>query len=576
MLGGFCVKFVGTIMDLALPWILSYILDNVIPARDRRMIWVWGGIMVVCSVLALVGNVVANRLAAKVARDTTERIRHDVFVRITRLSARQTDELTIPSLISRLSSDSYNVHQMIGMVQRLGVRAPILLIGGIIVTLSLDLYLTLVLIAILPLLTLVVYVVSKHGIPLYTKVQQAQDVLVRKVQEYMGGVRVIKALSKTGYERDRYDGINREVVKRDQKAGMIMGITNPVMNLFLNTGLAVVIIVGAFRVNSGAAQPGMLIAFLSYFTIILNAMMSITRLFVNLSKGAASAGRIEEVLEYPDDLLIGEKDHIDTENHIEFDDVSFSYGGVRDNLSHISFSLRRGQTLGVIGATGSGKSTIINLLMRFYDADQGVIRINGDDIKCLSSSELHTRFGAAFQSDFLFEDTIRENIDFGRGCSDEDIRVAVETAQAADFISQYEDGLMHMLTVRGANLSGGQKQRLLIARALAGRPEILILDDSSSALDYATDSRLRRAIHENYADTTSIIIAQRISSIMNADLIIMIDDGRIIGMGSHKELMRSCPDYIEIAHAQMDADGGEVPVGEIAPVIHRDGREAVI
>ena len=555
MAGGFCIKFLGTIMDLALPWILSYILDNVIPTRDRRAIWLWGGIMVICSILALVGNVVANRLAAKVARDTTERIRHDVFVRITRLSARQTDELTIPSLISRLSSDSYNVHQMIGMVQRLGVRAPILLIGGIIVTLSLDLYLTLVLIAILPLLTLVVYAVSKHGIPLYTKVQEAQDILVRKVQEYMGGVRVIKALSKSDYERERYDEINRDVVKKDQKAGMIMGITNPVMNLFLNTGLAAVIVVGAFRVNSGAAQPGALIAFLSYFTIILNAMMSITRLFVNLSKGAASAGRIEEVLNYDDDLLIGERDSKDSDYHIEFDDVSFSYGGVRDNLSHISFRLKRGETLGIIGATGSGKSTIINLLLRFYDADSGTIRISGDDIRGMGSSELHTKFGVAFQNDFLFEDTIRENIDFGRGCTTEDILAAAETAQASDFISKYDDGLMHMLTVRGANLSGGQKQRLLIARALAGRPKILILDDSSSALDYATDSRLRKAIHDNYADTTSIIIAQRISSIMNADLIIMIDDGKIIGSGTHEQLMSSCPDYAEIAEAQMEAEG---------------------
>ena len=561
MAGGFCIKFTGTVMDLAIPWILSYILDNVIPLRDRGLIWIWGGIMVLCSLLALGGNVLANRLAAKVARDATERIRHDVFVRITRLSARQTDEITIPSLISRLSSDSYNVHQMIGMAQRLGVRAPILLIGGIIVTLSLDLYLTLVLIAILPLLTLVVYFVSKHGIPLYTKVQEAQDVLVRKVQEYMGGVRVIKALSKTDYEKERYDEINREVVGRDRRAGMIMGITNPVMNLFLNTGLAAVIVVGAYRVNGGNAQPGTLIAFLSYFTIILNAMMSITRLFVNMSKGIASAERIEEVLGYGEDMPVGGRDHRDTGHHIEFDNVSFSYGGVRHNLSGISFSLKRGQTLGIIGATGSGKSTLVSLLMRFYDADGGVIRIDGDDIRGMTPHELHTKFGVAFQNDFLFEDTIRENIDFGRGCPDEDIRTAVETAQAAGFISEYDDGIEHMLTVRGTNLSGGQKQRLLIARALAGRPEILVLDDSSSALDYATDSRLRKAIHENYSGTTSIIIAQRISSIMNADLIIMLDDGKIIGMGRHEDLMRSCPDYAEIAEAQMEAEGAAVSAG---------------
>ena len=557
MTAGLLIKLLGTFMDLAIPWILSYILDIVVPAKSRPLIWSWGGLMVICAISAMAGNVIANRFAAKVARDATERIRHDTFVKISTLSASQIDTLTIPSLISRLSSDSYNVHHMIGMMQRLGVSAPILRIGGITITLTMDTVLTLFLLFILPLLAVVVLIISSRGIRLYTKVQEAQDMLVRKVQEFMGGVRVIKALSKTGYERDRYDEINLELVNREFKAGVVMSITNSVMNLFLNCGLAAVILVGANRVNEGVTQPGTLIAFLSYFTIILNAMLGITRLFTNLSRGIASANRIDEVLALGPQLKTGERNHKETDTHISFENVSFSYNGISDDLSDISFELKAGETLGIIGPTGSGKTTIINLLMRFYDPRAGVIRIDGDDIKSLESGELHGRFGVVFQNDFLFEDTIRTNIDFGRNCSDEDIRLAAETAQAAKFIEEYPDGYEHPLTVKGSNLSGGQKQRMLISRALAGKPDILILDDSSSALDYATDAALRRAIHEHYGGTTSIIIAQRVSSIMNADLILVLDGGRIIGKGTHEELMQSCQDYIDIANTQMEAQALE-------------------
>ena len=551
---GLSIKFLGTIMDLALPYILSYILDDVAPTKNIRLIFIWGGVMILCSALAIIGNIIANRMASKVARDTTERLRHDLFAKISLLSCAQTDKFTIPSLISRLSSDSYNVHQMIGMMQRLGVRAPILLIGGICVTMTLDPYLTLVLVCILPLLGLAVYIVSKKGIPMYTRVAEAIDSMVRKVQENMTGVRVIKALSKSGYERERFDEINTEVVRRDQRVGIIMSATNPIMNLLLNTGLAIVIIVGAFRVNSGMTKPGAIIAFLSYFTIILTAMMSITRMFINYSKGAASAKRIEEVLLEKEDLTIGEKNHenVPDGSYLEFRHVSFSYDKVENNLTDIDFKLGRGMTLGIIGATGSGKSTLVNLLLRFYDPDSGEIRIGGDDIRGLPSSELHTRFGIAFQNDFLFADTIRANIDFGRGLSDEAVKEAAAAAQADSFIREKDGGYEYRLTVKGANLSGGQKQRLLIARALAGRPDILILDDSSSALDYKTDADMRRAVHLGYSGATSIIIAQRISSIMNADLILVIDEGRVIGRGSHDELLESCESYREIARVQME------------------------
>jgi ATP-binding cassette subfamily B protein len=439
---------------------------------------------------------------------------------------------------------------MIDRMQRLGVRAPILLLGGIVVTLTLEPVLTLVLIGTLPLLALVVWYVSSKGIPLYTETQTALDRMVRKVQENMTGVRVIKALSKSEYEKDRFDDANNDMIKKDQRAGILMSVTNPAMNMLLNLGLTLVIVVGAFRVNAGFSQTGKIIAFLSYFTIILNALMSISRLFVMYSKGAASAKRIAEVFDAPEDLKTGECDHKPSEYHVEFKDVCFSYNKIQNNITNISFGLRRGETLGIIGPTGSGKSTVINLLLRFYDADSGEIRISGDKIGGIAPELLHAKFGVVFQNDFLFADTIRENIDFGRSLNDEQIEAAAQTAQA-DFIFEKEDGFSSMLTVKGTNLSGGQKQRLLIARALAANPEILLLDDCSSALDYKTDAALRRALARYFWDTTTIIVAQRISSIMSADKIIVMDEGRIIGYGSHNELLTVCESYREIYAAQM-------------------------
>ena len=447
---------------------------------------------------------------------------------------------------------------MVDRMQRLGVRAPILLLGGIIVTFTLEPVLTLVLVATLPLLGVVVFSVSRRGVPLYVRVQSAVDAMVRKVQENMTGVRVIKALSKTEYEKGRFDEVNREVVRRDQHAGAVMATTNPVMSLLLNLGLTAVVVVGAFRVNAGVSQAGKIIAFLSYFTIILNAMMMVSRLFMIYSKGAASAKRIEEILETPLEPVPGEAAPRTSQYHVEFRHVNFSYNKAknktRDDLSDVSFALRRGQTLGIIGPTGSGKSTIVSLLMRFYDADAGEIRIGGRRIEGIPEEELHTMFGVVFQNDFILADSIRENIDFGRGLSDEALLLAARLAQA-EFIEEKEGGLSHMLTAKGANLSGGQKQRLLIARALAAKPEILVLDDCSSALDYKTDKALRSALYHNFADTTTVIIAQRISSILNADHILVLDGGRVIGAGTHEQLLETCSDYREIYDVQMGEVG---------------------
>lgn len=564
MILGVTIKFTGTIMDLFLPWILSYLIDVIVPKENMGEILFYGFLMLVCSIIAWVGNVVANRMASKVARDTTQRLRHDLFRRISYLSCRQTDTFTIASLESRLTSDTYNIHQMIGMMQRLGIRAPILLLGGIAMSMFMEPVLTLVLIAVLPFVGVTVFYISRKGIPLYTQLQQAVDRMVRVVRENASGIRVIKALSKTEYEKKRFDEANKNIVEKETKASVTMAASSPLMNFFLNAGLTLVVVAGAFRVNAGHTQPGTILAFLTYFTIILNALLSINRMFMMFSKGSASARRISDVLDTPEDLKSKDMDHKDSPYHIEFDHVSFAYHtGRSEVVSDISFALKRGETLGIIGATGCGKSTIINLLIRFYDPDEGSIRIDGDEIQSIPAGELHEKFGIVFQNDVLFADTIEENIRFGREISDDDMEKAIGCAQAKPFIQELSEGTKSRLTIRGSNLSGGQKQRVLIARALAAHPQILILDDSSSALDYQTDARLRQALTKNFSETTTIIVAQRASSIRHADHILMLENGREIGYGTHDELMKSCPAYKKICISQMghekQADQGSMP-----------------
>ena len=570
MIGGLTLKFIAAMFDLTIPYFLETIIDKAAPTGQINQVLFWGVVMLVCSVLALVTNVTANRMAVRNTSKVTKTLRHDLFAKISHLSARKTDEFTVSSLISRLTTDSYNVNDMLVRVQRIGVRAPFLLIGGIIITLTLDPVLTLVLVAMLPIIAVVVYFVTKYSVPIYTHCQQILDKLVRTVQENATGVRVIKALGKGEHERKRFDNVNAGLANENKKAGVIMAITNPAATIVLNIGLTLVVIVGARRVNSGLTEPGTILAFLSYFTIILNAMLGITRVFVICSKGSASAKRIESVLLAEDDMpILPEEENAQTENadapHIEFRGVTFSYNKkeetdglrseerdyIKNNLTNISFTLNRGQTLGIIGATGSGKSTIVNLLIRFYDPDKGTVLVDGRDVRCIPREELCKKFGIAFQNDFIMANSIFENISFGRDLTEEQVNRAIVLAQAKQMIDELPEGTGYRLTARGTNISGGQKQRMLIARAVAAEPEILILDDSSSALDYKTDASLRKALHSSLPDTTTVIIAQRISSIMNADLILVLDEGRIIGRGRHSELMESCPEYKLIADTQM-------------------------
>lgn len=568
------LKFGASMMDLLIPSLLAKIIDDIVPLGEVRLIFWWGGVMILCAVISVTTNVRANRMAEISAGGMTRQLRHDLFEKITYLSARQMNEFTVSSAVSRLTSDTYNVNRMMARMQRLGVRGPILLTGGILITVTMEPKLASVLIASLPFIAVIVWVVTKLSIPVYTGQQRVLDGLVRVLQENITGVRVIRALSRTDYERERYDGVNEELARIEQKAGRISSASGPATTLVLNLGLTAVIITGAYLVQKGETGPGAIIAFLSYFILILNAMLGITRIFVMCSKGMASLGRISEVLEAPEEMQVQSRSEesdkaiagVSEESIplVEFRDVSFSYNGKGDHLSHISFALQKGESLGIIGATGSGKSTIVNLLLRFYDVDSGSIWIGGRRIDTIPYPELRAMFGVVFQNDYLMASSVEENIDFFRGLDGAQVREAAQYAQAEAFIREKEGEMDARIAVRGNNLSGGQKQRIMIARALAAKPKILILDDASSALDYKTDAKLRKELGTHFRNTTTISIAQRVSSIQGADHILVLEDGGCIGYGTHTELLEQCAEYRLIYELQM----GQKEFGsDTAPVV---------
>ncbi len=554
------IKLTAALLELLIPKFMEIILDEVVPTgKVKPIVWL-GLLMVAVSGISLVFNIIANRMTAISSGKITKKLRHDLFDKLQSLSAKQMDELTVSSAESRLTSDTYNFNSLLARMQRVGVRAPIILIGGLVMMLSMDVKLSLILIALLPLICIVVYFVTKYSVPLYHKEQGILDHVVRVLQENITGIRVIKALCKTDHEKKRFNGVNDELTVTDQKAGYITSITNPTTSLILNVGLTLVVLVGAYRVNSGDCKPGVIISSLQYFITILNATLGITRIFILWSKGAASAQRIADVLELPEDLLVAPADGAapvgEEIPHIEFRNVGFTYTGKGRNLDNINFKLMHGESLGVLGETGSGKSTILNLLLRMYDVTEGQILIDGRDVRTIDPDELRAKFGTVFQNDFVMEGTIGGNISFFRGADENELENAAADAQGCEFIRQKEKGMESAVNVRGNNLSGGQKQRLLIARALAKNPEILLLDDASSALDYSTDAALRKALHKNHSATTSILIAQRVSSIAGCTHILVLSDGKPIGYGTHDELLENCEQYRVVASSQMGEGRG--------------------
>ncbi len=559
------IKLIGTMTELTLPYILEYMIDYVVPSKNLQMVLLWGFLMFVASLCCRQFNVMANKRAIYNAHKVSFDVRQDLFKVTANLSGDSFDEVGLPSLISRMTSDSYNVQAAVQQLQSLCVRAPMMLFGGVVMTLFMDWHLAMILIVLLPFLITVVFIVSSKGIPMYTGVQKKLDTVVRIMRENITGIRVVKALSKADYEKKRFGKANEEMAGSDIKAGTIMAIPGPFMQMCLNVGLTLVVIYGAKRVNDGSMQPGIILAFLTYFNMITMGVMGLNRIFMSLSKASASADRIDEVISKGEEwVIVPEKEQASSkpDSYIEFSNVDFSYGkeskidskfvgGKREKaLDDISFTIKRGQSLGIIGPTGCGKTTIINLLLRFYDADAGKITIDGKDVRSFAKDELRMKFGVVFQNDMVFKDSLRNNIDFGRGHSDEELISATKDAMAYEYIEGLDNGMEYQADIKGANLSGGQKQRLLVSRALAGKPDILVLDDSSSALDYKTDSEMRRAIKEHYKGTTLILIAQRVSSVMNMDKILVMDNGKCIGIGTHQELMETCSAYRETYEMQ--------------------------
>ena len=563
------VKLIGTMAELTLPYILEHLIDKIVPLGDLVQVVLWGLLMIAAAVVTRMLNVAANRRAVENAHNISYDVRQALFIKTVNLSGARFDAFGLPSLISRMTSDSYNVQSCVQSIQTLCVRAPIMLVGSIIMALSMDAQMALVMCVMAPILVAVCVGVSRFGIPLYHKVQQRLDDVVRIMRENITGIRVVKALSKEEYEKGHFAAANDAMTHSDIRASAVMAIPGPAMQMFLNIGLTAVVVLGAYRVNDGVMEPGVILAFLTYFNMIMMGVQGLNRVFMMLSKASASAGRIDEVLQIEDDQTVLPESEAAVpagEEFIRFENVSFSYGETSDPahegfagserekcLYNIDFAIQKGESLGIIGSTGCGKSTILNLLMRFYDVEEGAVFVDGKDVRTYDKDDLHRKFGVVFQNDMVFNDTLRRNIDFGRELEERDILNAVEDAMAAEFIGELDAGLDYMADIKGANLSGGQKQRLFIARALAGDPEILILDDSSSALDYKTDAALRKAIFERHRNSTTIMVAQRVSSIQGMTNILVLDDGRCIGYGPHAHLMATCPTYRTIYETQMGA-----------------------
>ena len=554
MLFALAAKTIASFSELIIPSIMATIIDEDVPSGKTESVLISGGIMLFFALVTFAFNILGNRAAARASALVAYDLRKSLFEKTVYLDTEATDRFGLPSLTSRLTSDTYNITSFMARLMRIGVKAPLTLIGGVIITLTIDWRLALILVAVLPFVFLTVFIVTQKSIPIYKEQQEILDSLVRRVDETHSGIRVIKALSKTEYEKERFFCTSEALAKKEIQAGKLVSATKPINDFLFYLGFCFVIILGAILASLYDFDAvGKLLAFMTYFTVILNSMIMMTRIFVQTSRAVASASRIETVLLEENSIVTEKSERIKDEPFIVFDNVNFSYNKHALNLSGVSFTVDKGETLGIIGVTGSGKSTVINLILRLYDPDSGEIRIGGEDIRSIEKERLHSMFGIAFQNDFLYSGTIEQNVTFFRKGEPTELDKALKIAKAEEFVNSFPDGKAHQVTSGGTNISGGQKQRLTVARALYQEPEILILDDSSSALDYKTDAALRSAIKKS-VNSTTIIVAQRVSSVKSADKILVIDGGKITAMGTHEELISSSDDYREIARLQMGGD----------------------
>lgn len=552
-------KLTEAVFELIVPLVMAQIIDVGIANGDRGYVLRMGGVMVLLGLVGLGCALICQYCAARASQGFGTVLRSEMFRHINTLSHGEIDQIGTPSLITRITNDVNQLQLAVAMLIRLVVRAPFLVIGATVMALLLDWKLACIFFVAAPLMALVLYLVMSRSIPFYRIIQKKLDRISLITRENLSGVRVIRAFSRQEKEKERFAQASEDQMSTSIAVGRISALLNPLTSAIINLAIAAVIWFGGFRVDAGGMTQGEVIAFVNYLNQILLAMIVVANLVVIFTKAAASATRVDEVLELHPSIVnrvSRPAQEIEGSPEIAFDAVSFAYPDAGAySLSDISFTVARGQTLGIIGGTGCGKSTLVNLIPRFYEVSQGSLKVDGVDVRDYPMEQLRGKVGIVPQRAVLFSGTLRQNMQWRKqDATDEEIWQALETAQAASFVRKMPDGLDSVILQGGKNLSGGQKQRLTIARALVGEPEILILDDSASALDFATDAALRRAIAKFSAGRgnrmTTIIVSQRANTVRYADQIVVLDDGKAAGIGTHEQLLESCQIYREIYWSQ--------------------------
>ena len=546
---------VQALANLYLPTLMAGIVDNGIAKGDTGYIWRVGGVMLVVTIIGTLAAVVGIFYSSQVATGFGKIIRAQIFTRVAQFSLHEFDKVSTSSLITRTTNDTTQVQQVMIMILNMVITAPITLVAGVILAFSQDTGLAWILVAAIPILVGFIFLLMSRAIPLFRVVQVKLDKLNLVLDEGLTGVRVVRAFDRQRHEERRFDDANLDLTDTTIRVNRLTAALMPFMMLILNLSSVAILWFGAMRINAGVMQVGALIAFLQYAMQILFALLMVSFMFVMLPRAAASADRINEVLDIEPEIKDAEQVKLanDQRGYLEFRDVTFSYPGAEEPaLSNISFRAAPGEVTAIIGGTGSGKSTLVSLIPRFYDIDSGSLLVDGVDVREIAQEHLRSKMSLVPQKTVLFSGTIAENIRYGKeDASEEEIRHAAQVAQASDFISEMQDGFDSNIAQGGANVSGGQKQRLSIARALIRRPEIYLFDDSFSALDFKTDARLRAALKQETQNSTVLIVSQRVSTVMDADQIIVLDEGRIAGIGTHQALMRSSEVYRDIVSSQL-------------------------
>ena len=549
--------FGQSMAELFLPTLMADIIDNGVVKGDIPYIWRIGGWMLLVSAIGAVAAVFASFYSSQAAMGLGRDLRQKVFKHVGQFSLQEFDEVGTASLITRTTNDITQVQQVVIMMLRMVISAPIMLVGGVIMAVSKDARLSLVIIGAMPVLAIAILLILKYGMPLFQKVQKRLDGLNLVVRENLTGIRVIRAFNREPEEKERLQKANRELADVSIKVNKVMAFLMPVMMLVMNMTVVAVIWFGGIRINNGAMQIGDLMAFIQYVMMIMFALVMASFMFVMVPRAAVSAKRINEVLEMKPAFTDDGKAKADrARGMLEFEDVTFYYPGAEEPaLSNISFTAKPGEITALIGGTGSGKSTLVNLVPRFYDVKSGTIRVNGVDIREASQQEIRSKIGFVPQKSILFTGTIADNIRFGKqDATQAEMEHAASIAQATEFIDQIKGGYAAEIEQGGSNLSGGQKQRLSIARALIRKPDLYIFDDSFSALDFKTDAKLRRALKDETRNATVLLVAQRVSTVVDADRIIVLEKGKMVGMGTHEELLKSNEVYREIALSQLSEE----------------------